>query len=526
MYQTSPSHSFGHSFATIIIRNTVLSMFFLFSLPVLTWGQMDIAWQKTFGTPFGDIALKVFPDESGNMMVIGQETHADFAGNIRPYLMLAKIDHAGNEIWKTYHDVAFNTFNPPVDYTVGRHFYTEEFGDTLLNLVISIQERVIQYKVNTRNGDYYFYEEISSNIIDITRANEKVYANVLCSIQQSCYGPDSLVVQLWDPTPDSIIFNPIIWTFGLKQNFRTAPIQGHYDFDIQDIRMDGEGNTYLLVQIERWNFQFCTDCPDAFADAWNEVFKFDSEGNLLTHVNLRTTTAVVSNMSFVRMMPGMITLQISDINASGTKVITSIYRLDENLEILQAFDLDEAYTLIIEDAELNLFTSRNVFDKNDPQIKGLSDVLVSGFDADGELLWDEYFGGTNWDFPRALTFGEDGSLYFLANSESSDFDVHENFGGQDIWLVKLTEEGATSVEDIIMAGSLNVYPNPFLNSIHVVTEEPLNIGLYDMHGRIMQQTFISTSANVIDGSLLPQGCYVLKGLNANNEVFTTRVVKL
>ena len=54
----------------------------------------------------------------------------------------------------------------------------------------------------------------------------------------------------------------------MKQSFRTAPITGHYDFDIQDIRFDQDGYAYLLVQIERWDFQFCTDCADAFVDAW------------------------------------------------------------------------------------------------------------------------------------------------------------------------------------------------------------------------------------------------------------------
>jgi hypothetical protein len=488
--------------------------------------QVDIAWQKSLGTPYTDNGLQVFPDEQGNSIVIGKETHADFAGNIREYMMVAKFDPAGNELWKTYHDVAFNTFSLPVDYTVGRHFYTEEFGDTLLNLVISIYDRILQYKIIDRSGQYYFYEEITADIIDVDRQNEKVYANVRCSIQQSCYGPDSLIVQKFDPTPDSLIFDPVEWTFEMKQDFRTAPIQGHYDFDIQDIRMDGAGNTYLLVQIERWDFQFCTDCADAFIDAWCEVFKFDAGGQLLDHVNLKTARAVVSNMRFISLSAEGLTVQINDINAAGTKVLTSVYRLDDDLSLLKKFDMDEAYYLIQADKDNNLVTCRNIFDENDPEIKGLSDALVSTFDPDGVLLWRRYFGGSSWDFPRALSIAGDGSIYFLADSESTDFDVTENFGGQDIWFVKLTEGGSTLVGNDPKAGVLSIFPNPTADYFQVNTQEPIHVDVFDAQGRAVLSQGVSPQDMRISLSSLPQGVYTCRGVNDAGQVFNAMVVKV
>ena len=145
-----------------------------FSITMPITAQTKMEWQKTIGTPFHDNALQVFPDEQGNIIVIGKESHADFAGNIREYMMVVKYDAAGQEIWKTYHDVAFNVFNAPVDYSIGDHFYTEEFGDTLLNLIIKIQDRVLQYKILDHSGQYYFYEETLAEIIDVNRKNEKV----------------------------------------------------------------------------------------------------------------------------------------------------------------------------------------------------------------------------------------------------------------------------------------------------------------------------------------------------------------
>lgn len=501
-------------------------IFLAFSITTTALAQTKIEWQKSIGTPFTDNALYVFPDEKENIIVIGKETHADFAGNIREYMMVAKFNVSGQEIWKTYHDVAFNTFNAPTDYGIGEHFYTEEFGDTLLNLIVTIQGRVLQYKILDHSGQYYFYEETLSEIIDVNRINEKVYAKVLCSTQQSCYGPDSLVVQRFDPSPDSVIFDPVIWTFEMKQNFRTAPIQGHYDFDIQAIREDAQGNTYLLVQIEKWEFQFCTDCADAFVDAWCEVFKFDAAGQFIDHLNIKTTKAVVSSMNFIQVDDESITVQINDINAAGTKLLTTICRLSPDLTIQEKVDMNDVYYLIREDAEGNLVTVRNIFDAEDPEIKGLSDVLVTKFDRDGNLLEQTYFGGSSWDFPRALTVTDDGAVYFLADSESTDFDVTENFGGQDMWLVKLTEDGATSVGDQIVVESLSIFPNPAGDIVHLMTDEPLHIAIYDMHGRQVYQSAKGQLISQVDISSLPQGCYLLKGVNEGQQVYTTRVIKL
>jgi hypothetical protein len=492
--------------------------------PAIALSQLSIEWQRNYGTSTTDNANQVFPDEKGNVIIIGRETHADFAGNFRPYMMVAKIDPSGNEIWKKYHDVAFNTFNPPLDYGIGKHFYTEEFGDTLLNLVIHINQQVLQYKILDKTGDYYFYEQALSSVLDVDRENEKVYANVLCSIQQSCYGPDSLVVEKFDPSPDSIIFNPIEWTYAIKQNFRTTPIQGHYDFDVQDIRMDSAGFVYLLVQIERWDFQFCTDCGDAFIDAWSEVFKFDNEGNLLKHVNLKTVRAVVSGMRFVRMHEDGMIIQINDINAGGTKMLTTLYRLDDDLNLQKKIEMSEAYNLVEADEQHNIYTARNIFDEQDPEIKGLSDVLVTAFDADGVELWEEYYGGSSWDFPHSLTLGQDGALYFLANTESSDFDVAENFGGQDIWLVKLSENGATGISDPASATALTIFPNPSSDNIRIETDEILQVTIYDVMGKPVITREVSPSEN-IDITVLPAGLYTVRSIYDAQQEFVARLVK-
>lgn len=91
-------------------------------------------------------------------------------------------------------------------------------------------------------------------------------------------------------------------------------------------------------------------------------------------------------MSFVELNDESITIQINDINAAGTKLLTTICRLNHDLTIQKKFEMTEAYNLVRADVDGNLVTCRNIFDDTDPEIHGLSDVLVSKFDADGNFI--------------------------------------------------------------------------------------------------------------------------------------------
>lgn len=95
-----------------------------------------------------------------------------------------------------------------------------------------------------------------------------------------------------------------------------------------------------------------------------------------------------------------------------------------------------------------------------------------------------------------------------------------------MWLVKLTEDGATSAGDHVVAGPLSVFPNPVGDMVYLMNDEPLHIVVYDMHGRQVFQSVKGQRIKQIDVSSFPQGCYLLKGVNEGQQVYTTRVIKL
>ncbi|MEP6792905.1 MAG: T9SS type A sorting domain-containing protein [Saprospiraceae bacterium] len=488
--------------------------------------QQNIAWQKSIGTAYGDEAIQMFNDDAGNIVILGKEIHEDFTGNPRSYLLVAKYDLSGNEIWKKYHDLAYETFSIPVDYYFGQHFYTEDNGQKFISLVVSIGQRHLLYKINDASGDYFSYSEIFSDTYVVDRTGVEVYANQQCSYVQSCYGPDSLIVQKINPFP-IIGFDPVAWTFELRQNIRTAPIQGHYDFNNQDITTDSVGNVYLLTQIERWDFQFCTDCGDAFIDAHCYIFKFDTSGQLIMKVKLKTAKAVISNMRFVANHDGKLLVRIDDINSAVTAVISSLYFLNDDLTVTHQFSLDRQYNIITADHDDNLFTCTNVYDANDPNIKGLSDVLVSKFNSSGVQQWKSYFGGSSFDYPKGLVLTNDGGLAFFANTQSTDFDIAENHGDQDMWLVKLSEHVTTGTLDHSARPGLTIFPNPCTDVVNIShLTEPMHMVIYNPDGRIVIQKSVDPADPKINVQRLTAGMYFIKGADKTGKSFTSKVLKL
>lgn len=72
---------------------------------------------------------------------------------------------------------------------------------------------------------------------------------------------------------------------------------------------------------------------------------------------------------------------------------------------------------------------------------GSTDVWVVKLDMDGNLEWEENYGGTDIEQPYSIQQTTDGGYIVLAISESSDGDVGGNNGEFDIWCFKLNMAG-------------------------------------------------------------------------------------
>ncbi|MFD2100290.1 hypothetical protein [Flagellimonas iocasae] len=72
---------------------------------------------------------------------------------------------------------------------------------------------------------------------------------------------------------------------------------------------------------------------------------------------------------------------------------------------------------------------------------GESDVWLIKIDNDGKLLWEKTFGGTEFDDARGLGLTADGGFLIAGNSKSMNGDVLENHGENDFWVVRADADG-------------------------------------------------------------------------------------
>jgi len=72
---------------------------------------------------------------------------------------------------------------------------------------------------------------------------------------------------------------------------------------------------------------------------------------------------------------------------------------------------------------------------------GVGEFWGTKIDADGNLQWRRYFGGTNNDRAHGVVQANDGGFVMAGFSESDDFDISNTKGSYDFWVIKVDANG-------------------------------------------------------------------------------------
>lgn len=72
---------------------------------------------------------------------------------------------------------------------------------------------------------------------------------------------------------------------------------------------------------------------------------------------------------------------------------------------------------------------------------GSLDFWIIKIDGAGNILWEKSFGGVQNDFLYDIKSTSDGGYIAIGYTLSTDGDVLQNYGGEDIWIVKLDASG-------------------------------------------------------------------------------------
>lgn len=88
-----------------------------------------------------------------------------------------------------------------------------------------------------------------------------------------------------------------------------------------------------------------------------------------------------------------------------------------------------------------IIASSDSKDFNITDNKGDYDFWILKIAADGTLLWQKNFGGSEIEEPRGICKTRDGNFLIVGDTRSTDKDVSFNNGAADLWIIKITSDG-------------------------------------------------------------------------------------
>lgn len=103
-----------------------------------------------------------------------------------------------------------------------------------------------------------------------------------------------------------------------------------------------------------------------------------------------------------------------------------------------------------------IITSSDSKDFNITDNKGDYDFWILKIAANGTLLWQKNFGGSEIDEPRGICKTRDGNFLIVGDTRSADKDVSFNNGAADLWVIKITSDGNLLWEKTIGGSSFDV----------------------------------------------------------------------
>ena len=147
---------------------------------------------------------------------------------------------------------------------------------------------------------------------------------------------------------------------------------------------------------------------------------------------------------------------------------------------------------------------------------------------EGELLEYQSYGGSGSDLAYQILLLENNEKLLIGTSESSDFDVPENQGEKDIFLIKLAST-TSGDKDIEQTAKIVIYPNPTRESINLEIPSEFLEGkviLYNSIGQKISERNTKTVNETINLNSLENGIYFLEFSNiVNGEKILKKVIK-
>ena len=194
--------------------------------------------------------------------------------------------------------------------------------------------------------------------------------------------------------------------------------------------------------------------------------------------------------------------------------------------------LTDAYNLSLTED----FTPYVAITNNGPDVPAATDTVFLDITIEGAPFGSLYNLGADM---AQLTMGATQALgaTLLTADQMNDYGLEGTF--EMCWTVRIVGAASdpvssnntaciqvsrgTGVENIV-AGEINVYPNPASDVINVANAEGAQVSVFDMNGRMVANVESASANQTIDASVLAKGMYIVRIADGQN--VTTKKVSV
>ncbi len=154
---------------------------------------------------------------------------------------------------------------------------------------------------------------------------------------------------------------------------------------------------------------------------------------------------------------------------------------------------------------------------------GSSDFWVFKMTSDGNIIWENSYGGTEADdlWDMAVT---NNTIALIGNTNSNNGDISAHQGLNDMWIVKLN--GSDMGQHEFTTSSVNIYPNPASEKLIIESKEPvLSIELFDLSGKQIKGIQRNNNLTELNLSGISNGTYILKIKTIDGNLINKKIIK-
>lgn len=457
--------------------------------------QLSKEWAKNYGGTAGDRGVKILEAYDGNYMVLSTVGSSDIdvdTTNGGFDVWLVKINPSGDILWET-------TFGGSSTEYAMSICHAHDSGYVILATTSSNDGDVVGHHDNSWRDIWVIKCDLSGTIQwqkCLGGTNDENASSIrgtvdggyiICGSTLSNDGDVSTSIgmtDLWVVKIDS--FGNLIWE---------STIGGSSDEGAIDIIQTADSGYLVVGQTHSVDGHVTQNI--GMGDYW--LVKMDSLGQYQwdrafgTMYNDKPVSISEGDNNTYLLLGSVVTsgVPIGDVSQPKGFWDAWLVHIDANGNLLSEYsfggsDRDEGIALSkVPGGGYVLFSKTRSSDGDVTSHIGMLDFWISRLDTNFTIISEKCFGSLSSELMTSGTLISDGSILSIGYSMDTGVDIDDNYGWEDVWIIKL--QANAGVESMAYQLQITLFPNPAREThtlrFEGVADEAVTIELYDVLGR-------------------------------------------